>query len=93
MKLKSGLILREVDGQAVVVPIGERSRTFQGMIQLNPSGAFLWETFAAAGETSIAALTAAMCEAYDVTSEVAEADVRAFVGALQGADLLEGDLD
>ena len=38
MKIKSGLILRSVGGENVVVPVGEMSKKFHGMITLNETG-------------------------------------------------------
>ena len=41
MKLKDGLILSQVGGQAVVVPVNE-DLDLNTMIKLNETGAFLW---------------------------------------------------
>ena len=35
MKIKNGFVLRDVGGQAVVIAVGEASKTFHGMINLN----------------------------------------------------------
>ena len=43
MKIKQGFILREVSGNYIVVAVGEGTKTFNGMIQLNDTGAFLWK--------------------------------------------------
>ena len=43
MKIKDGFMLREVASQTMVVAIGEASKTFNGIIRLNPTGKFLWE--------------------------------------------------
>ena len=88
MKVKDGLILRYVDGVAVVVAVGETSRTFHGMIRLNASGVILWETLAG-GVQSADALTDALCAHYAVSRETAAADVAAFLSALADAGLLE----
>ena len=45
MKIKNGFIVREVGGENVVVPVGEMSKVFHGMINLNETGAFLWKFF------------------------------------------------
>ena len=42
MKIKNGFVLRVVGGESVVVPVGEMSKKFHGMINLNETGAFLW---------------------------------------------------
>ena len=38
MKIKNGFVLRDVGGQAVVIAVGEASKTFHGMINLNATG-------------------------------------------------------
>ena len=43
MKLKDNLILREVAGQYVVIPIGKRIQEIRGIVYMNPTGAFLWD--------------------------------------------------
>ena len=43
MKLKDGFLLKTVAGSKIVVPIGEQSAMFNGVITLSGSAAFLWE--------------------------------------------------
>ena len=43
MKIKDGFILRNVAGNNVVVPIGQATIDFNGMIILNDTGAFIFE--------------------------------------------------
>lgn len=87
MKLKEGLMLRYVDGKPIVVPLGEISVTFNGMIRLNDSGAFLWERLSQGADRD--ALVAALMEAYIVSREEAQADVEAFLEPLLRAGFLE----
>ena len=42
MKIKENYMLRKVADCYVVVPIGEAVAEFNGMINLNEVGAFLW---------------------------------------------------
>lgn len=42
MKIKDGYMLREVARTPIAVAVGPAARGFNGMIRLNPSGAFLW---------------------------------------------------
>jgi hypothetical protein len=42
MKIKKGFMLRKVAGENVVVAIGEASKSLNGMIKLNDTGAFVW---------------------------------------------------
>ena len=43
MKVKEDFLLREVAGCYVVVPVGKATINFNGMLNLNETGAFLWE--------------------------------------------------
>ena len=43
MKIKNGFMLRKLADNFVVVSINRKSNDFNGMIQLNSTGAFIWE--------------------------------------------------
>ena len=43
MKIKEGFILREVAGSHIVVAVGQAVKTFNGIINLNPTSALLWK--------------------------------------------------
>lgn len=86
MKIKDGFILREVAGSYLVVAVGARVKDFNGMINLNETGAFLWKLLekGATEEEAVAELL----KEYDVDEETAKADVKAFVSKLTEAGLL-----
>ena len=77
MKIKKGFIVRKVGDENIVVPVGEASKSFHGMIKLNESGAFLWN-FYTAEHTEEEGVSALLSE-YEVEREVAERDVKVFV--------------
>ncbi len=86
MKIKDGFILREVAGSYLVVAVGAAVKQFNGMINLNETGAFLWRILekGATEEKAVAELL----KEYDVDEETAKADVKAFVSKLTEAGLL-----
>ena len=86
MKLKEGFVLRQVAGQAVVLPGGD-ALDLNMMITLNDTGAFLWERLQE--ETDEDALTAALLAEYDVDGEIARRAVRAFVEKLNENGFLQ----
>ena len=43
MIIKNGFVLREVAGKAIVIAVGEASKTFHGMINLNGTGKDIWQ--------------------------------------------------
>lgn len=77
MKLRSGFILREVAGSYVVVAVGERSNEFNGMVNLNGSGAFLWELLEQGIDKE--GMIQALLDTYDVSEEQATADIEKFI--------------
>ncbi len=87
MKIKENFMLRKVADCFVVVPVGAAVADFNGMINLNEAGAFLWQ--ALESETTIDAVVAAMLAQYEVDEATAKKDVENFVAHLREADLLE----
>ncbi len=80
MKIKKGFVLRVVGGENVVVPVGEMSKTFHGMINLNETGAFMWKFFSE--EHTLGEGVSALLVEYDVDEERARADVEKFMNAV-----------
>lgn len=42
MKTSNEFIMREIAGEYVLVPIGKRALTFQGLVTMNEVGALIW---------------------------------------------------
>ena len=80
MKIKKGFVLRVVGNDHVVVPVGEMSAKFHGMINLNETGAFLWRFFTE--EHTADEAVEALCKEYDANRETVEVDVARFVEVL-----------
>ena len=87
MKIKENFMLRKVADTFVVVPIGDAVASFNGMINLNEAGAFLWQQMEK--DTTPEDVVKAMLEQYDVEEELAKSDVDKFIAELRAADLLE----
>ena len=77
MKIKKGFVIRKVGGDSVVVPVGEMSKKFHCMINLNETGAFLWQ-FYTEDHTLDDGVNALLNE-YDVEESLARADVEQFI--------------
>ena len=80
MKIKKGFVVRKVGGECVAVPVGEMSKNFHGMINLNATGEFLWNFYSS--EHSVDEGVAALLAEYDVEEQLARADVERFVDIL-----------
>ena len=87
MKIKEGFLLRNVAGNNVVVPLGQNSIDFNGMISLNETGAFLFEKMLS--EISRDELIKAVVEEYEVEEAVATTDVDNFIEKVKGEGLFE----
>lgn len=88
MKAVQDMILREIAGEAILIPVGKTALDMHGMISLSESGLMLWKKLKE--ERSMEELIGAVLEEYEVDRETASADVRAFLEKLKELNLLEG---
>ena len=87
--LKDGFVLRQVADTWVVMPLGQMSLDFNGMLTLNETGALLWQTLENGGDAE--ALTNALTAEYDVSVAQCRADILPFLAKLLERGLvLEG---
>lgn len=86
MKIKEGFVLRQVADATIVVPSGEASLDFNGMITLNDTGAFLWRMLETGAEKD--ELLAAMLKEYVVDEKTAINGIDKFIEKLAGEGLL-----
>lgn len=87
MKIKSDYLLRKVADSYVVVPVGKATVDFNGMINLNETGAFLWKQLQSGADED--ALLKALRSEYDVDGQTALQGIRTFLDKLKEADLIE----
>ena len=87
MKIKEGFILREVADSFIVVAVGEAVKNFNGVINLNETGALLWKTLEKGAQEKD--LVDALLKEYDVERELAEKDVKSFITKLTEAGLIK----
>lgn len=88
MKTKAGFMRRKLGTQEVVVAVGEASKQFSGIIRLNETGAFLWDLLASGNRTEAELVDALLAE-YDVSRELATADVAKFVATIRAEGMLD----
>ena len=69
------------------MPVGKLTLDFNGIINLNETGAFLFELLQEGAEKED--LLRKMLEEYDVTPEKAAADIDVFLKKAEEADVLE----
>ena len=86
MKIKEGFVLRQVADNWVVLPVGQASVNFNGMLSLNESGVLLWQALEQGGDKD--SLVEALLAEYNVEREEAARDVDSFLAALTKAGCL-----
>ena len=86
MKLKSGLILRQIAGENVVLSVGSEVN-LGGMLTLNDTGVTLWKCLENGAELSD--LTAALLAEYDVDEQTASGHVEVYVAKLKELGLID----
>jgi len=85
MKLKSGLMLRQVAGENIVLSTGEEVE-LAGVVTLNETACVLWRCLESGAELSD--LTAALLAEYDVDEATAAAHAAAFVDKMKEVNFL-----
>lgn len=87
MKISKEFALREIAGNHIVVPFGEKAVNFNAMITLNETGAFLWKKIEEGKNKD--QLLEAMIEEYEVDNETARIHIEEFCEKLKSAGILE----
>ena len=87
MKIRDGFILRRIPGMNLVMPAGRNVKSFNGLLMLNDTGAFIFERLQTGStpEETAQALT----REYDVALDVASKDVQNTINVLIEADVAE----
>ena len=89
MKLKDGLILREVAGQYVIVPTGKRVQEVTNIVYISSSAAYLWD-YMKDHEFEKPDLVKWIMEHYvGVTEEKASEDIDKFLNTLSANNILD----
>lgn len=81
MKLNQNFVLREIAGEAMLVPTGEISAKINGFIALNEVGAVIVKKLAEACE--ISDIVKALTDEFDVDEETALRDAESFLKGLR----------
>lgn len=90
MKLKDGLILREVAGQFVIVPTGKRVQEILGVVYLNRMGFFLWSHIKNCEFEKEDLVSLLQSHYPQIDKKQLQSDVDVFIEALAKNRLLDG---
>ena len=87
MRLKKNFALRRVAGTYMVLPLGQATVSFEGMLKLNESGALLWN--ALKNGADLDGLVNALTAEYEVSEAQARTDAQEFLDKLARVGCLE----
>mgnify|MGYP004543972871 CR=1 FL=1 len=86
MKLKKEFILREIAGEYILVPTGETTLNFNGLITVNELGAFIWNNIEKVNsEEDILKL---ILDEYEVEENIAREDLNEFLNKLKATEII-----
>lgn len=87
MRVSKDLILREVAGEYILIPVGKAALKIHGMINLTESAVFLWKKLQE--DCTEEELVQALLKEYDIDRETAAADVRELIEQMQKIGVIE----
>lgn len=85
--IKQDFKLRQIGENYIVVALGKESKRFNGMINLNSTGAFMWKKIDEVHTKE--ALIKAVMEEYEVEEAIASADIDGFLKVLEDNGIFE----
>lgn len=86
MKIKNELMLREIAGNYIIVPVGGELVDLNAMININDTGAFIFK--ALSEDTTPEEIVKLMTKEYDIDIETAKNDVNEFIEVLRKNSML-----
>ena len=81
MEIKKKVLLRNVAGETLLIPVEESVKDYNGIFTLSATGALIFQILSEGGTEEDAA--AALCREFEVSQTDAEADVHSFVDSLR----------
>lgn len=86
MKATSEMILREIAGEHLLIPVGQTALKVKGMVTLSESGLLLWNKLQS--DCTEEDLVDAVLAEYQVDRDTAAADVKAFLNQMREVGIL-----
>ena len=87
MRVKDDFILRQIAGESLLIPVGEAALSVNGLIALSESGCLLYERLKT--DCTRQDLINLLLQEYEVTEEIAGADVDAFLEQMRALKMLD----
>jgi len=87
LKVKGGFVLREIAGNWVIIPVGQRVVEYNSIMSVNNSGALLWKSLEKGNDPD--GLVQILLTEYATDENTARTDVNEFIEAVNMKGLLE----
>lgn len=88
MRVKDNLVLREIAGQYMLVPVMERVKDVTSMVYISSSAAYLWKNMDGREFTLDELVDLIMAKYKNVTREKAQSDIITFLQILAKNNIL-----
>lgn len=89
MRVKDQLVLREIAGQYIIVPVMERVKDVPSMVYISSSAAFLWQHMEGKDFTLDELTDLIMSKYKNVTREKAQQDIIGFLQILTKNNIMD----
>lgn len=89
MRVKDQLVLREIAGQYIIVPVMERVKEVPSMVYISSSAAYLWQHMDGKEFTLDELVDLIMLKYKNVTREKAQEDIITFLQILARNNILD----
>ena len=89
IKVEEDVVLREIAGECFLIPTGKTVLKYNGLLQVNPLEAELWEMLRQG--TSLEQLVQTMMNIYDVQESALSEDIQEFLDKLRESGMLMED--
>ena len=86
MEFKKEFMLRDIVGEAVLIPTGETATQFNGLMSVHELGRFIWENYERAKDEE--ELLGFILDEYEVEKDVAKADLDEFLNILKENNII-----
>ena len=87
VKVTDEMILREIAGEYILIPVGKMALKLHGMINLSESAVLLWKKLQT--HCTEEELVEVLLQEYEVDRETAGNDVREFIEAMKEIGILQ----
>ena len=87
MKIKKEMIVRDIAGDTVLIPLGDSLKENNGLFMLTETGRFIWDILPEC--SSAEEITRKLTDEYEVGFDEAKADVEAFLERLRSFDIID----